>query len=100
MSPPRRHQRRLPMEDTIRRGSTPRRGLFPAVAVAVAAAIVVVVAFAAVLLDGGATGRGGVVARPTPTLQGGAGMQGHPPPPFTLHDQDGAGVSLQSLRGR
>ncbi len=88
------------MEDTIRRGSTPRRGLFPAVAVAVAAAIVVVVAFAAVLLNVGANGRGGVVARPTPTLQGGADMQGHPAPAFTLRDQDGAVVSLQSLRGR
>src|SRR5260221_3726190 len=70
------------------------------VAVAVAAAIVVVVAFAAVLLNVGANGRGGVVARPTPTLQGGADMQGHPAPAFTLRDQDGAVVSLQALHGR
>ncbi len=88
------------MEDTVGRGATPRRLLFPAVAVAVAAAIVVVVAFAAVLLNVGANGRGGVVARPTPTLQGGADMQGHPAPAFTLRDQDGAVVSLQALHGR
>src|SRR5260221_14273419 len=88
------------MEDTIRRGATLRRLLFPAVAVAVAAAIVVVVAFAAVLLNGGANGRGGGGAHPTPTLQGGADMQGHPAPAFALRDQDGAVVSLQALRGR
>ena len=41
----------------------------------------------------------GAGVQPTPTVAAGTGMRGHLAPVFTLTDQNGTSVSLQSLRG-
>ena len=85
--------------ETIKTPTTPTRSA-PSWVV-VGAALAVVVTTLAVLLIGLAHhpfGIGGV-ARPTPTLAAGTDMKDHQAPPFTLTDQHGATVSLQSLRG-
>lgn len=87
----------LGMRNGTKRGSQPQRFLIPAAMIA--AALVVVVVLVIALHGAGSGVVGNANSSPTPALQGGPDMQGHPAPPFALRDQNGNMVSLQSLRG-
>ena len=84
------------MTKAVDQGAQTRSFWLPAATAALAIVLVVV----AVLAMHAAAGPFGAAASPTPALRGGADMQGHPAPAFTLTDQNGAVVSLQSLHGR
>ena len=85
------------MTEAVDQKTTLRRSWLPA---ATAALVVVLVVVAVLVLRAAAAGPFGAAASPTPALRGGADMQGHPAPAFTLTDQHGATVSLESLHGR
>ena len=77
-----------------------RRKSLPIVAMTIAAvALAVVIAIIAVLHGAPAKGSAASSAQASPTWSAGTDVQMHPAPAFTLTDQSGATVSLQSLRG-
>src|SRR5690349_81617 len=82
------------MTNGIRRGAQLHRFWLPATMIATA---LVVVGVFVTLHGAGSSVVGSASASPTPALQGGSDMRGRPASPFTLRDQDGNMVSLQSL---